>query len=703
MADEVGIVMKLYDEVSPTLKSITGSSKAFDKTMDDLEESLKAYDKAQTTLTEKMSGLKKELAESNVKVKEAQQAYKKLKDETSKGALDDAIDEQTRLRREMEETRTVIDANATAYKNLYKEVTSAASAESRLSNRAGDGGSALMEGLKSAGITKMLGDSAAQLAGFVLESAVGQPTATAVGGILSGIASGAAMGAMTGTPHGIAIGAALGGLSGVANAITTVGSSQDEAFKSYVQEATEGQMEEMATSITSGSSIAAQRELDAIAFNQLLGSGVGDRYLEDLRALAAATPMEYSDLTAMSRALATGFGGDTDRMLELMTGIGNAGSAVGVDASGMTVMAQALSRMQSSDKASLEYLNMFQERGVDVIGMLAGSLGVTQGEVYDMISKGSISGTQAVSIIQQGLEQYAGAMNEMSQTFSGLESTLSDAQAEMDNAYGEGYNRVRKEGYQAEIDWLTGESGAAMQEAYNAIGAWQAELENSKEQFIRDAQDAVLNSDAYQEAIASGTEEGYVKAGEMLAKAKIQGINEYNASEGAQLMVEYELSLADGIREDTRSNEAYWDAGYRKGQEYSKGLMAGMNYHWDEEAYREALGLPEPAPKVEVDPDAPWYERVQAGLQAYQDRLMAGINGSHAYGLDRVPRNGLYYLHQDERVLTAREAGEQSRKSGTTFQITISNNQFGADMSVEAVAQTLADLLERKLAAGVIG
>lgn len=703
MADEVGIVMKLYDEVSPTLKSITGSSKAFDKTMDDLEESLKAYDKAQTTLTEKMSGLKKELAESNVKVKEAQQAYKKLKDETSKGALDDAIDEQTRLRREMEETRTVIDANATAYKNLYKEVTSAASAESRLSNRAGDGGSALMEGLKSAGITKMLGDSAAQLAGFVLESAVGQPTATAVGGILSGIASGAAMGAMTGTPHGIAIGAALGGLSGVANAITTVGSSQDEAFKSYVQEATEGQMEEMATSITSGSSIAAQRELDAIAFNQLLGSGVGDRYLEDLRALAAATPMEYSDLTAMSRALATGFGGDTDRMLELMTGIGNAGSAVGVDASGMTVMAQALSRMQSSDKASLEYLNMFQERGVDVIGMLAGSLGVTQGEVYDMISKGSISGTQAVSIIQQGLEQYAGAMNEMSQTFSGLESTLSDAQAEMDNAYGEGYNRVRKEGYQAEIDWLTGESGAAMQEAYNAIGAWQAELENSKEQFIRDAQDAVLNSDAYQEAIASGTEEGYVKAGEMLAKAKIQGINEYNASEGAQLMVEYELSLADGIREDTRSNEAYWDAGYRKGQEYSKGLMAGMNYHWDEEAYREALGLPEPAPKVEVDPDAPWYERVQAGLQAYQDRLMAGINGSHAYGLDRVPRNGLYYLHQDERVLTAREAGEQSRKSGTTFQITISNNQFGADMSVEAVAQTLADMLERKLAAGVIG
>ena len=43
MAEEVGIVMKLYDQVSPSLKSIAGNTKAFDKNMDDLEESLKAY------------------------------------------------------------------------------------------------------------------------------------------------------------------------------------------------------------------------------------------------------------------------------------------------------------------------------------------------------------------------------------------------------------------------------------------------------------------------------------------------------------------------------------------------------------------------------------------------------------------------------------------------------------------------------------
>ena len=44
MAEEVGIVMSLYDRVSPTLKAIAGNSQAFDKTLDDLEESIRSYD-----------------------------------------------------------------------------------------------------------------------------------------------------------------------------------------------------------------------------------------------------------------------------------------------------------------------------------------------------------------------------------------------------------------------------------------------------------------------------------------------------------------------------------------------------------------------------------------------------------------------------------------------------------------------------------
>lgn len=677
MAEEVGIVMSLYDRVSPTLKAISGNSKAFDKNLDELEQSLKAYEKAQNSLVGKSADLKKALSEADQKVKDAQKSYKKLKDETSKGALDDAIDEQTRLKNQLSETEGAIKANETAYRALYKAATDSATAMSKADNRAGSagGGKGILSALGQAGLISMAGDAAGQWADALVGSAFGSNAGTMFSSGLSGAVQGAALGSLLGLAGTVA-GAVIGGGIGLITGGSQIYQERDEAFKAYVQEATQGQLEDLSTSITSGSATAAQRELDLIAFDQLLGSGQGAKYLADLREMAASTPMEYSDLTAMSRALATGFGNDQQRMLDLMEGIGNAGSAVGVDASGMTYMAQVMSRMQSSGKVGLEDLNAFQDRGIDVIGMLSDALGKSQVDIYDMISKGSISGTQAVDIIQQGLEQYAGAMDKMSQTFSGLESTLADAQTEMDNAYGEGYNETRKKGLQEEIDYLSGESGALIQEANRAMGAWQAELENSKEQYIRDAMDAVINSDEYKAAMSEGTDEGYAEAGRMLMEAKVHGMNEYNASEGAQLMVQYEKELAAAIRDDAASNDAYWDAGYRKGQEYSKGWAAARTSQW-----------------IEDVPD----ENTVAG------RVRARNHYRYAYGLDRVPYDDFpALLHEGERVLTAQQAREADSKPGRSISITITGNQFGAGVSAEEIVQRLADQIELKFAAGVL-
>lgn len=724
MAEEVGIVMSLYDRVSPTLKAIAGNSKAFDKSLDELEASLKAYDKAQESLVKRSANLKKSLAEADQEVKNAQKSYKKLNDEVSKKALDEAIDRQAELRRELTETESSLRANAKAYDTLYENARKAANgvqtvtvASSKAENRAGSGSTGILSALGQAGLISMAGDAAGQWANVLLGSAYGGATGTLLSSGLSGAVQGAAMGSLLG-PVGTVAGAVVGGGIGLITGGSQIYQERDEAFKAYVQEATEGQMENLSSSITSGSATAAQRELDLIAFDQLLG-GRGAKYLDDLREMAAATPMEYEDLTAMSRALATGFGKDQQRMLDLMEGIGNAGSAVGVDASGMTYMAQVMSLMQSSGKVGLENLKAFQDRGINVIGMLSDALGKSQGDIYDMISKGSISGTQAVDIIQQGLEQYAGAMDKMSQTFSGLESTLADAQTEMDNAYGEGYNETRKKGFQEEIDYLSGESGALIQEANRAMGAWQAELENSKEQYIRDAMDAVINSDEYKAAMSEGTDEGYAEAGRMLMEAKVRGMNEYNASEGAQLMVQYEKELAAAIRDDAASNDAYWDAGYRKGQEYSKGWAAARTSQW-----------------IEDVPD----ENTVAG------RVRARNHYRYAYGLDRVPYNDFpALLHEGERVLTAQEARAQDRAAEITraepavttwaedilagarasvgrldvtsgpaaadqhsaeptrvFNFDFSGSTFGEGLSAEEIAQRLADAIELKFAAGVL-
>ena len=298
MAEEVGIVMTLYDRVSPTLKSIAGSSRAFDKSLDELEASLKAYDKAQTELVGHSANLKKAIAETDVKVREAQKSYRKLKDETSKGALDDAIDEQARLRRELSDTEAAIKENSAAYQDLYKQARNAASAISKADNRAGGeksgtGLGGLAKGLMAAGVGSLWSDALGKVGDAFLSSAIGEPEARMASSILSGAVSGGSMGAVLGAP-GIAVGAVVGALAGAVSGGAEIFESKDQAFKNYVQEAAEGQLSAQKEAVTSGSSIAGGREQKQMAFTTLLGSE------EEAAAFLAGVPGLGGPATAWS-------------------------------------------------------------------------------------------------------------------------------------------------------------------------------------------------------------------------------------------------------------------------------------------------------------------------------------------------------------------------------------------------------------------
>lgn len=730
MAEEVGIVMTLYDRVSPTLKSIAGSNKAFDKSLDELEASLKAYDKAQTELVGRSANLKKAIAETDVKVREAQKSYRKLKDETSKGALDDAIDEQARLRRELSDTETAIKENSAAYQDLYKQARNAASAISKADNRAGAGGGAdgsgasMLAALGKAGLGQMAGDAAQEVANLLIGSAFGDEAGGVLSSGLSGAISGAAIGSII-PGIGTAVGAAIGGGLGVLQGATQAAGSRDEAFKAYYGDLYEQGQTAADESLTAGSATAAQRELDTIAFNKLLGSGVGDQYLERLRALAAETPLEYADLTGMSRALATGFGDSPERMLELMRAIGDAGSAVGVSAADMEEMARAMSRMNSSGKATLEFLNIFQDRGVDVIGMLGEALGETQGDIYSMISKGEINGQTAANIIQAGMESaYKGSMEEMAVTFSGLTSTLEDTMTEIDNARGEGYNAERSGGLQAEIDAYGGALGQAV-ESLNAIaGQNEAYLENLSEQYTREALSAVLLGEtpsgiygpeqqeelaamreeyqAASEAYASGSQEAGLKMDSLRREAEGLAKAAYESSEQYQSVHDTELDLISAIRENTAALSG-WRNEYETQQAMTKGSL--VNLIGENSLVGQAMGFFSGASALvgtgsETTTGLSVEER-QAGnwrRGGYYDE--DGVWRSHAAGLERVPYDGYAaLLHEGERVLTAREARQADQGGGA--QVTVTGNTF--QVRQESDIDAIAEALYRKLRLAQMG
>lgn len=651
--------------------------------------------------------MRMDLTSARREAQQAQKAFEALGDSATEAERQAAEADWKTAEENLENIRQQYDLVSRQVRQTTRDMENATGAISRMENRADStaGSTGILSALGKAGLGQMAGDAIMEISNTMIGSALGSDGGSLISSALSSAVSGAAMGSLAG-PVGTAIGAAVGGALGLATGGAQIFASQDEAFKAYYADLYQSGQDRASESLTSGSATASQRELDAIAFNRLLGSGVGDKYLSDLRVLAADTPMEYSDLTAMSRALATGFGDSPERMLELMTAIGDAGSAVGVDASGMTYMAQILSRVQSSNQFSKEDLDAFQDRGINVLSMLSSSFGVAEGEIYDMISKGEINGRDAVSIIQQGMETaYSGSMELMAETFSGLTSTLEDTMAELDNARGEGYNQERSIGLQNEIDAYGGALGDAIQSLNRISGENEAYMENLSGQYTREALSALLLGEdttlftedqqaelrqmredflAASSAYEDGDEEAGLKMESLRQQAEALATIAYESSDQYELLYDSELDLIDAIRDNTAAHKG-WMNEYGLNQELSKG-------QGDVALENAMLG----------DPDDPTDGFVGKG-RGLEERLTAQLGGGYAYGLDRVPRNGLYYLHQDERVLTAREAGEQSRKSGAALQITISNNHFGADMSAEAVAQTLADLLERKIAAGVIG
>ena len=701
MSADASIAMSVKDNLSAAIAGMKSSVTNLRTDVVALQGELDRLNATRVQMRMDLTGAKRE-------AQQAQKAFEALGDAATDAERQAAEADWKKAEENLENIRQQYDLVGRQVRQTTRDMENATGAISRAENRAGgSGGMGMLSALGKAGLYDMLGEAAGQWANTLVSSGLGSDAGSLFSSALSGAGSGAAIGTMIAPGIGTAVGAAAGAGIGLLTGASQVYGQQDEAFKAYYQELYEAGKTSGSESLTSGSATAAQRQLDAIAFNRLLGEGVGDTYLTDLRSMAADTPMEYADLTSMSRALATGFKDAPDRILELMEAIGDTGSAVGVTASDMTAMSQAMSRMQSSGKATLEYLNIFQDRGVDVIGMLSEAMGKTQGEIYDMISKGEIGGRTAVDIIQEGMStQYGGAMETMARTFSGLTSTLEDAMTEIDAARGEGYNETRSSGLQAEISAYGGELGEAVSSLNRIAGQNEAYLENLSERFTREALSAVLLGqettlfspeqqaalegmrDEFIQASAdyhNGSQEAGIKMDSLRQEAEALATAAYESSDAYQMVHDAELDLIGAIRENTAALKG-WRSDYETSQALSEGLASGLFV---------IGGTTATGRSVYHDLGNNRGEEPATGRSVYHDP-------GYAYGLDRVPYDGYAaILHEGERVQTAREAREEDLERTPTR---IYREALGAvSLGKEDKIQTESQALSTGLASGLLG
>lgn len=707
MAETASIALRVTDNMSAALTQIRSAMTPVRKDVQELQRELQTFSRTKVTLQVDLERAKQEL-------KDAKAAFRDLEDEANQTRLEQAQEAYNNLTEQLQ-------ALNRASRQTVRDMEDVTNAVSRADNRAGSamgGGSesGMLGQLAKAGLARQLGQSVSQFGGTLITSALGSEAGGFATSLLGGAATGAAMGSVAG-PIGTAIGGAVGAISGAISGASQMYQQRDEAFKGVVQDRYNAVTAAQDESVTSGSAIASQREKDLISFSTLFGDkDTAKGYLSDLVGMANTTPFLYSDLTAMSKTLAT-YGYGANNILPTLSTIGDTGAALGMNTSDMSMVATALGRMKSSDKTTLEYLNILNDRGIGAVGMLADYYQVDQKTIYDRISKGQLAGGDTVDIILSALtERFSGAMERQSQTFEGKQSTLEGLHQEMDNAAGEGYNSTRLVGTQAEIDFLGGSGGEAMKDANRYIGQWKASLENLEEELNRDAMRGVMGqgiSDRYRDENGSltgngkrlqelageyrkysaeaeaGNQEAGAELGRILAEAQVIAQNEYFASDGYRLQLETQKKLAQDIRNDTALKGEYWNTGYEMGQEFSKGFASVWNPHSDA-----------------VSPGSNAYIAgggSQSGTAASPYAAGLQVNGSHASGLKRVPYdNYVALLHEGERVLTASEARQTDAGGGVV--VNVSGNQFTvrSDADIDAIAQAIAEEIRLQRQSGTL-
>ena len=701
MARDISIAINVKDNFSQTITSMRNANQNFIKDLSELQTKIDGISKIKTTIKVDTKKAKEDIKDVGEEFLKTNKAFEKFNQGIENISFDNINQGASTLVGNLKEAKAGIETLSQA--------------NSKADNSAGKtklSGKDVLSKVGASAAKDIVGDVVGEVATTFIGSAYGSDAATVASSTLSTAAMGAAIGTSIAPGIGTAIGALGGAVLGFIQGQNKVFEKKDDAFKSYYKDLYDNILNDQANTLQNGSAVAANRELDEVSFSRLLGGeSNAEGFLSSLSDFAIATPFSYDELTSISKELISN-GYKQEEVISLLQNVGDAGTALGLGTDQVKTVATALGSIQTSDSVSLDDINPLIEQGIDVWSILSENLNDSKENVIDMVNDGLLPGAEAAKMISDYMgKEYSGSMEQQAQTFSEVSKSLQEAQAAMDSAMGEGYNAVRSAGMQEQVDWLSGDSGEEMKDAYDKIGQWKASLENKKEQTVRDAVASVMDgklADSYQEskqeqkdalegliteyklaqsdyydASKLGDENAKQQAsadmGRILAEAQAIGTNEYNGSDEAQLALESNLQLAENIKNDTGLQDAYWDAGQIMGQQF-------------------ALGLASVEPKATVDTssgDINWTYTMADYDTAMELQRQKNKEGKHnAYGLSYVPYNNYpAMLHEGERVLTASE--NRNYGSGTPVNITGNTFVVRQESDIKSVAKEIANLINR--------
>ena len=261
---EFDIIVKAQDLLSEPMRRMADNAKPLDKAFEDLNSRMQQAETRAKTFNEAYAALSVQVADAKKAVQEAKKAFQKDPTDSNDDAWQAASLHVKELTDQMDTFRQASKDNRAEMRNMRDEAR-------KMADDPGTGFGNTLTALARAGLGQMVGQSVQQYANYAISSAFDSQTGTVLSSALGSAISGAAIGSMAG-PLGTAIGGAVGAASGLLQGVTANETNKDAAMQSYAQNLTQTAENDSASSLTTGSSIAAQRQQDLLSFGTLLGS-----------------------------------------------------------------------------------------------------------------------------------------------------------------------------------------------------------------------------------------------------------------------------------------------------------------------------------------------------------------------------------------------------------------------------------------------
>lgn len=657
---------KELEELSKAVKrNETGSAEAFKKKQKELDVLNEEYRRLGKIIKE--VGSAEDRMAKDIEKQKAAEAFKKQRSELEL------------LNQEYERLSQVASEASRAQRGLTDDIIKTSNTSAGRGGLLGDLGTTggLLSSLGRAGLGMMLSNAVQNNLDTALSSALGANMGGAVSNVVGGITSGAAMGSIAG-PVGAAVGAAVGGLTGAINALTEKQQREDDLFRSEVQSLHSTAINETETSLQNGSTWSAERENYKRNYASMTDDAAGAKLYQDIMTYGDVTPYDTSAMLAKGMEMLQ-YGIERKDIMEFTDMIGNI--AMG-DANKFSGLSYAISQSMNSKTLNGQDRRQMIGWGFDPLEYVAKNTGKSMSKVIDMMSDGEVTSDMLKEALRTATsegERYHDAVNALSDTYTGLQGQLDSEKKNLEIAMGDAFNETRKQGMEKELEFYRGDMSEKMKEAYAMIGKYEGELENQHQQNMINAIENAYNSKEYKDAVARG--DG-LEAERLLWEAKTDAEIQYKNSEEYQKKLSAERDLIGRIQEELTANGDYLSLGEAMANEFSKG--------WKSQRLDNAVE------DIKVAGGGSFLN----GIFAKSYNGTAGGALGYATGLPRVPSDGLYYLHEGEKVDTTVDS---NKGAGASIQIAKIADEvvIREEADIYKIAAALAD--ELKTASMVYG